>query len=122
MGFLTSQNKFTRGDDVTILKATAVTATGQSAAVDVGGAGTLRAKVVVSATSGTSPSITPKIQTSHDAGATDPWRDASAAYAALTAAGSSPYQSFAVDRYVRVAYTVSGTTPSLTVSVVGEAV
>lgn len=122
MPFNGSQNQLSRGKDVTILAATALTATGQSAPVDVGGVGVLRAKVVVSAVSGTTPSITPKIQTSHDAGATDPWRDASAAYTALTAAGSSPYQSFVVDRYIRVAYTISGTTPSLTVSVAGEAV
>lgn len=122
MPFSTSQNQLSRAADVTVLAAGALTATGNSAGVDVGGAGTLRAQVVVSAVSGTTPSITPKIQTSHDNGATDPWRDASAAYTALTAVSSSPFQSFVVDRYVRVSYTISGTTPSLTVAVVGEAV
>lgn len=122
MPFTTSQNVVTRGSDVTVLASGAITTTGQSAAVDVGGAGTLRAQVQVSAVSGTTPSITVTIQTSHDAGATDAWRTAGAAYSALTAVSNSPWQCFAVDRYVRVSYTVSGTAPSLTTAVVAEAV
>lgn len=111
-----------RGQDVTVLASGALTASGQSSAIDVGGAGTLRAQVQVSAVSGTSPSVTVTIQTSHDAGATDAWRTAGSAYSAITAVANSPWQCFAVDRYVRVSYTVSGTTPSLTTTVVGEAV
>lgn len=122
MGFTTARDQYTRGQDVTVLASGTVTATGNSAGADVGGAGTLRAQVQVSAASGTSPSLTVTIQTSHDNGATDPWRTAGAAYGALTAAGNSPYQAMVVDRYVRVAYTVAGTTPSITFSVVGEAV
>jgi hypothetical protein len=122
MTFVTSRNQVSRGRDVTVLASGAVTATGQSTGIDVGGAGTLRAQVVVSAATGTSPSLTVTIQTSHDNGSTDAWRTAGAAYSALTSASSSPYQSFAVDRYVRVSYVVSGTTPNITFSVVGEAV
>lgn len=122
MPFTTSQNQLSRGSDVNVLAAGALTASGSSSAIDVGGAGTLRAQVQVSAVSGTSPSVTVTIQTSHDAGATDPWRTAGAAYSALTSVSNSPWQAFAVDRYVRVSYTVSGTTPSLTTAVVGEAV
>jgi hypothetical protein len=122
MTFTTTQNQVTRGSDVTVLASGAITATGQSAAIDVGGAATLRAQVQVSAVSGTTPSITVTIQTSHDAGATDAWRTAGAAYSALTSVSNSPYQCFVVDRYVRVSYVVSGTTPSLTTTVVAEAV
>lgn len=122
MPFTTSQNQVSRGGDVTVLASGALTTTGTSAAIDVNGAGTLRAQVQVSAVSGTTPSVTVTIQTSHDAGSTDAWRTAGAAFTAITAAGNSPWQSFAVDRYVRVSYTVSGTTPSLTTAVVGEAV
>ena len=121
MPFTTSQNMLSRGTDVTVLASGTVTTTGNSGSVDVGGAGTLRAQVVVSAASGTTPSLTVTIQTSHDAGATDPWRTAGAAYTALTAAGSSPWQTFPVDRFVRVSYAVSGTTPSFTFAVNGEA-
>lgn len=119
---ITSRGKSAHTDDVILKASSAVTATGQSAAVDVGGNGTLRAKVVVTAATGTTPSLTCTIQTSHDAGDADAWRTAGAAYSALTAAGSSPYQCFVVDRYVRVSYVVSGTTPSITFSVSGEAV
>lgn len=122
MPFTTGQNLLSRGSDVTVLASGALTTTGQSAAIDVGGAGTLRAQVQVSAVSGTTPSVTVTIQTSHDAGSTDAWRTAGAAYSALTSVSNSPYQCFVVDRYVRVAYTVSGTTPSLTTTVVAEAV
>lgn len=122
MAFTTSQDQLSPGRDVTVLASGAVTATGQSAGVDVGGAGTLRAQVQVSAATGTSPSLTVTIQTSHDNGASDAWRTAGAAYGALTAAGNSPYQCFVVDRYVRVSYAVSGTTPNITFAVVGEAV
>lgn len=111
-----------RGQDVTLLASTALTASGNTAGQDVGGAATVRCQVVVSAVSGTSPSVTVTVQTSHDNGATDPWRTAGSAFAAMTAAGSSAWQQFAVDRFVRVSYSVSGTTPSLTTSVVGEAV
>jgi hypothetical protein len=118
----TAQYVTARGADVTVLASGALTTTGQSAAIDVGGAGTLRTQVQVSAVSGTTPSITVTIQTSHDAGVLDAWRTAGAAYGAITTVSNSPWQSYAVDRYVRVSYVISGTTPSLTTTVVGEAV
>lgn len=123
MPFTTAGNQLTRGQDVTLLAATALTVTGQSTAIDVGGAGTLRAQVQVSVITGSAtPTVTATIQTSHDAGVTDAWRTAGAAFGAITTVSNSPYQSFAVDRYVRVSYVISGTTPSLTTAVVGEAV
>ena len=122
MPFTTSQNQLARGSDVTVLASGALTTSGNSSGMDVGGAGTLRCQVQVSAVSGTTPSVTVTVQTSHDNGATDAWRTAGSAFGALTAVGNSPWQAFAVDRYVRVSYTVSGTTPSLTTTVVGEAV
>lgn len=122
MPFTTSQNQSTKGSDVTLLASTALTASGNTAGMDVGGFGTLRCQVQVSAASGTTPSLTVTVQTSHDNGVTDAWRTAGAAFGAITAAGNSPWQVFAVDRYVRVSYAVSGTTPSLTTAVVGEAV
>jgi hypothetical protein len=121
MPFITTQNQVSRGSDVTVLASGALTTTGQSAAIDVGGVATLRAQVQVSAVSGTTPSITVTIQTSHDAGVSDAWRTAGAAYGAITTVSNSPWQCFAVDRYVRVSYVISGTTPSLTTTVVGEA-
>lgn len=122
MGFVTSQDASTKGTDVTLLASTALTTTGTTSAMDVSGAGTLRCQVQVSAVSGTSPSVTVTVQTSHDGGVSDAWRTAGSAFSALTSVSNSPWQCFAVDRYVRLSYTVSGTTPSLTTAVVGEAV
>lgn len=123
MTFVTGQNVATRGADLTVLASGALTTTGQSAAIDVGGAGTLRTQVQVSAITGTAtPTVTVTMQTSHDAGVTDAWRTAGVAYGAITTVSNSPWQCYAVDRYVRVSYVVSGTTPSLTTTVVGEAV
>lgn len=117
MPFLTAGNQLSRGQDVTVLASGTVAATGQSAGVDVGGAGTLRAQINVTAVTGT---LTVTIQTSHDNGVTDAWRTAGAAYSGITTVSSSPWQSFAVDRYVRVSYVV--VTGPVTFSVLGEAV
>lgn len=123
MPFVTSQNEYSGGEDVTLLDSGTVTATGTSTGVDVGGAPTLRAQVrVTNVTGGSSPSLTVTIQTSHDNGATDTWRTAGAAYTAITATGNSPYQCFVVDRYVRVSYAVAGSPTGITFAVVGEAV
>lgn len=111
-----------RGQDLVLLASTAITATGTTTGQDVGGAGTLRVQAQVSAVSGTTPSFTLTVQTSHDNNASDPWRTAGAAFTALTAVSNSPWQSFVVDRFVRLSYVVSGTTPSLTTTVVAEAV
>src|SRR5690349_8904660 len=108
MPFTTATNQVSRGADLSTSLG-ALTATGQSAGMDVGGAGTLRVQVQVSAVSGTSPSLTMTVQTSHDNNASDPWRTAGAAFSALTAVSNSPWQSFAVDRYVRYSYVISGT-------------
>jgi hypothetical protein len=121
MPLQTSNYMTAKGVDVTLLAATALTVTGQTTGMDVGGADTLRCQVQVSAVSGTTPSITVTVQTSHDNGVTDAWRTAGAAYGAITTVSNSPYQCFVIDRYVRVSYVISGTTPSLTTAVVAEA-
>lgn len=123
MSFVTASNTVSRGADVTVLASGAVSATGTSTGVDVGGAGTLRAQVqVTNITGGTSPTITVTIQTSHDNGATDAWRTAGAAYSSINSVSNSPYQCFVVDRYVRVSYAVTGSPTGITFAVVGEAV
>lgn len=83
--------------------------------------GTLRAALTVTAVSGTTPSLTATVQTSYDAGATDPWR-AVGSFTAATAAGTQRESFPGLDRYVRLNYVVSGTTPSITFGVSGEIV
>lgn len=122
-GFTTSQDEYVAGKDVTLKASSAVTATGTTTGMDVGGLPTLRAQVrVTNVTGGTSPTVTVTVQTSHDNGVADAWRTAGAAFAALDAVGNSPYQCFVVDRYVRVSYAITGTPTGITFSVEGEAV
>lgn len=111
------------GYDCTLVPpGTVVTASGLGSAVPVINKDQFRGQSAVSAVSGTSPSITVSVQTSHDAGATDTWRTV-ASFTAQTAVGTSAWQDFVgLDRYVRAAWSVSGTTPSITFGVVGEAV
>lgn len=102
--------------DVSMLSATA-TATGTGAAIELGDLATLRLDLTVSAASGTTPSLTVSIETSKD-GST--WRSLGSFVAATTT--TSERKSFVgCDRYARVSYTISGTTPSFTFSVKGEA-
>lgn len=111
------------GNDVILTPAgTVITASADSPSVNIGNKGTLRANVIVTAASGTTPSDTITIQTSHDNGVVDPWRTV-AAFSAVTAAAVGDFKSFAgCDRWIRAHHVVTGTTPSLTLSVVGEAI
>jgi len=86
---------------------------------------TLRAVVDVTAVSGTTPGATVTIETSFDAGATDPWRTVGSFGAITAVTGATPARkSFTgVDRYVRATVAVAGTnTPTVTLGVSGELV
>lgn len=110
------------GNDLTLVAAgTVATATGTSTAVEVDNKGTARLALVVSAASGTTPSMTATVQTSFDSGSTDAWRSVGA-FTAITAAGTERKSFPGLDRFVRVSYAISGTTPSFTFGVTGEAV
>lgn len=87
------------------------------------GASNLRLALNVTAASGTSPSLTVVVQTSSDGGVNDAWRSVlGTAFTAATAVGEQ-YSCFAgLDRFVRVVTTISGTTPSFTFTLSGEAV
>lgn len=107
-------------DAVLVPAGTIVTATGAGAAFEVTNKQQFRGQSIVTAASGTTPSLTVNIQTSFDNGATDAWRTI-ASFAAQTAADTSAHKSFpGLDRWVRASWTVSGTTPSVTFGVVGE--
>jgi hypothetical protein len=110
------------GYDLTLVPpGTVVGATGTGAAFAVIDKDQFRGQSIVTAASGGTPSLTVNIQTSHDAGATDAWRTI-ASFTAQTAANTSAWQDFVgLDRYIRATWTVSGSTPSFTFGVVGEA-
>lgn len=111
------------GFDTTLVPAgTVVTATGSGTGVEVDDKDQFRGQSIVTAVSGTSPSITVSIDTSHDNGATDSWRSVGT-FTAQTAVNTSAWKDFAgLDRWVRASWTVSGTTPSITFGVAGECV
>lgn len=109
------------GNDVTVQASTTKTATGTSTPVELDDKGTLRLSLTSSAVSGTTPSMTVTMQTSLDAGVTDAWRSLGA-FTAQTAAGTERKSFPGADRYVRASWVISGTTPSFTFSIDGEAV
>ena len=111
------------GMDTTLVPAgTVVTASGTGTAIEVDNKNQFRGQSIVTAASGTSPSLTVNIQTSYDNGVTDAWRTV-ASFPAQTAANTSAHQNFGpLDRWVRASWTVSGTTPSITFGVPGEIV
>jgi hypothetical protein len=101
-------------NDTVINPATPVTASGNSASVQVGGYNGLVAYLNVTAVSGTTPSLTIKVQDSAD-GTT--WYDVpSAAFTAVTATGQQRLVVNSIGNFVRAVSTVSGTTPSFTAS------
>lgn len=111
------------GNDITLLASTTATATGTSAGVELDDKGVVRLALVISAVSGTTPSLTVAIQTSYDNGVTDAWRQVSSStFPAQTATGTVRQSFGGCDRFVRASYTISGTTPSFTFSIAGEAV
>lgn len=112
------------GNSVELIPAGTVITAGANGEVvlDTINKSTLRAVVDVSAVSGTStPTITFTVQTSADKGVTDSWRDV-AAFSGITATGKSRKAFPGLDRYTRIKWAVTGTTPSFTLGVTGEVV
>ncbi len=101
-------------NDTVINPATPVTATGNSSGFQVGGYNGLIAYLSVPAATGTTPSLTIKLQDSPD-GTT--WFDIpSAAFTAVTTAGQQRLVVNSIGNFIRAVSTVSGTTPSFTAS------
>lgn len=94
----------------------AVVATGNDAAfVDVGYATVARLNLVVAAIGGTTPSYTVSLDTSPD-GTT--WTS-TGNFGAVTANGTTHKVFSGLDRYLRLSWTVTGTTPTATLTVTG---
>ena len=112
---------FVRGNAGYAPASAVITATGQTPGVEIAGHGDIRLDLVISAATGTTPSDTITIQTSFDNGVTDTWRTV-AAIPAQTAAGTVRQCFSGCDRWVRASHVITGTTPSFTYSLSGEAV
>lgn len=106
--------------DVTLFASAARTTTANGTAVALGDLGTLRLLLDVTAASGTTPSMTVTVETSFD-GSTN-WAAIGTAFTAATGVTSQRKTYPGCDRYVRGVTTISGTTPSFTFSLTGEAV
>lgn len=106
----------------TLVASAARTATGSSSAIAVGsGAANLELELEVTAVSGTSPTMTLSIQWSDDGtnfgnndGSTD-------AFAAVTATGNVTKSIPVRAPYMQLTWTIGGTTPSFTFSVIDVA-
>jgi len=117
MGYHTASGRYADTLPAILANGT-ITATTTSPAIELGDRGTLRLTLLISAASGTTPTLDVAVQTSAD-GST--W-SAVAAFAQQTAAGSVRKVFAGMDRYARIVETVGGTTPSFTRTVSGEAV
>lgn len=107
------------GDLVTLAGSAARTANGSGSPYVMGARGTLRLTLAVTAASGTTPSMTVTVETSGDGGST--WYSAGT-FAAKTTTATERKSFSGLDRLVRVSWTITGTTPSFTFTVTGEAV
>lgn len=101
-----------------LLASGAQTATGAGAAVDLGTRDRLLRQVLaITAVSGTTPSLVVRLECSADGVAG--WRTF-ATFAAATAIAVEKLTSISPERFARVAWTITGTTPSFTFGVTGN--
>lgn len=107
-------------DPVTLLASSARTASTTSDTVEVGDKGTLRLDLDITAVSGTAPQMHVQIETRKAYGS-GTWRVVDA-FEIASAVSSQRRAMGGCDRFVRAVCTLSGTSPSFTFSLTGEAV
>lgn len=120
MPYVTGQNRTAKSSDATLQASTTQTASGNGSAYEMADNGTLRLTLAITAASGTTPSMTVSVDTSTD-GSTG-WTSVGTFAAQTTTTAGVRKMFTGLDRFARVSWTISGTTPSFTFSVVGEAV
>ena len=116
MGYSTADGRWANTLDLTLAASASRTATGNGSAIEAGDKAVARLTLNCTARTGTTPTLDVTIQTSAD-GTT--WRSAGT-FTQVTAVGSQR-ASFSLDRFVRAAWTVGGTTPNFTFSIIGDA-
>lgn len=115
--YSTTLGRALRQRPVTLHASAAMTATGSGTGVELGDSGTLILTLDVTAASGTTPSMTVSVETSED---NSTWRTLGS-FTAKTAAGAERKSFPGVDQYARATWTITGTTPSFTFTVTGDA-
>lgn len=106
-------------DEIELLASGTRTTSGTSEVYELGDKGTLRLELAVTAVSGTTPTLHAQIETRKEY-ASGTWRALDAFEA--SAVGTERRAIGGCDRFVRVVYTLGGTTPSFTFSLGGTAV
>lgn len=114
---MVSANVFVDTEDVSLPSAVRTTS-GQAAGVLTGAGHTVRAFLDVTAASGTAPSMTLTLETSHD-GTT--W-SAVAAFTAKTAVSTERKVFVGLNKHIRWSWAITGTGPSLTFSCTADLV
>lgn len=120
MAVVRAGNVVVEGDAVVLHPSAARTANGSGSAVAVDTKHTARLSLEVTAATGTSPSLTVTIE--HSADGTTWAAHPQGAFAAATAPGTQRKVLSGLDRFVRAAWAITGTTPSVTFAVAGELV
>lgn len=105
--------------DLPLVASAARTATGTGDTAEMGEKSCMRLKLDVTAASGTTPTLDVIVETSPDGA--DNWQTV-ATFAQKTAVSSELNVFPGTDRFVRAKWTIAGTTPSFTFSLLGEAV
>jgi len=110
-----TENQYVEGEDITVLASAARTATGQSAAVPSEEFDTVVLELAVTAASGTSPTLNATVETRKAAGT---WRSLGA-FAQATGVTSERKSFSGCEDEIRGNYTIAGTGPAFTFSVIG---
>lgn len=114
MPYTRSDGTYVHTETFPAVASAARTATGSSPAVEVGALAALRGLLLdITAASGTSPTITVAVETSSDSAT---WYTVGS-FAQRTGVASERKSFSGLDRFVRLTWTIGGTTPSFTFSV-----
>lgn len=116
MGYFTPGYRYVDTVDLTLAASAARTATGNGPAVDHEGASSAIVTLDVTAASGTGPTLNAKVQAQTADGS---WVDV-ATFSQATAVGGQTIAVPVTGRALRAAWTIGGTSPSFTFSVVAE--
>lgn len=112
--------RFVKGASVTVAASAAKTATGNSGWLNAEDYQALSLTLDVTAHAGTTPTLDVSVETAEDSSGTRSRTVGS--FTQVTTTNGTQRKSFGpLDRYYRVVWTIAGTTPSYTFSLVGDA-
>lgn len=119
MAYHTANGRYANTLPIILAQAVTLTTTTAGTAIELGDRNSLRLNLVITAASGTTPTLDVAVQSSPD---NVTWT-AVASFAQQTTTTTGVHTLFGpIDRFVRINSTLGGTTPSFSFSVSGEAV